>query len=57
MTDPHKMDRSEVLVARLKVLKLEHRDLDAAIHALGENAGADMLTVRRMKKPSTFVQV
>jgi hypothetical protein len=31
-------------------LKREHRDLDAAIHALEEKGTADQLTLRRLKK-------
>lgn len=45
-----RMDESEVLNVKLEVLRREHRDLDAAIHALEERGAADMLTVRRLKK-------
>ncbi|GIX19533.1 DUF465 domain-containing protein [Erythrobacter cryptus] len=44
----------EELRKRLELLKLEHRDLDAAIAALTEaargSAGADMLQIARLKK-------
>lgn len=35
---------------RLAALKLEHRDLDAAIAALSEAGGPDQLQVARLKK-------
>jgi hypothetical protein len=44
-------DADEVeIAARLGVLRLEHRDLDAAIAALGEGGGADQLQLMRLKK-------
>ncbi len=36
--------------ARLKELRVEHRDLDFAITELSRNATADQLRVRRLKK-------
>jgi hypothetical protein len=36
--------------ARLHTLKQEHRDLDAAIAALGEGGAADQLQLARLKK-------
>jgi len=50
MTDADKMNRTEVLQARLSVLKVEHRDLDEAIQALESRASQDVLTLRRLKK-------
>ena len=44
------MDRSEILRLELEVLRSEHRDLDEAIYALQEKAGADRLTIQRLKK-------
>ena len=44
------MDRSEILRRELEVLRGEHRDLDDAISALQEKAGADRLTIQRLKK-------
>lgn len=50
MSDADKMDRKEVLRARLSALRVEHRDLDEAIRAMEERASMDMLSLRRMKK-------
>lgn len=50
MTDADKMNRTEVLQARLSVLKVDHRDLDEAIQALESRASQDVLTLRRLKK-------
>ena len=44
------MSHDEVQRVRLEVLKREHRDLDAAIHALEEGGRGDVLTIRRLKK-------
>lgn len=38
------------VLARLNLLRLEHRDLDAAIKALGDGASADQLQLMRLKK-------
>lgn len=43
------MDETQIR-ARLDALKLEHRDLDAAIAALGEFGVPDQLQVARLKK-------
>lgn len=40
----------EELRRRLALLRTEHRDLDAAIAALGEAGGQDQLQVARLKK-------
>ena len=40
----------DVLRVKLEALRREHRDLDAAIHALEEKGTADQLTLRRLKK-------
>jgi hypothetical protein len=40
----------DMLSIRLEVLRREHRDLDAAIHALEETGRPDQLTLRRLKK-------
>jgi len=47
---PDKMTHEEVLRVKLEVLRREHRDLDVAIDALGGQATADQLTLRRLKK-------
>ena len=40
----------EDIAQRLELLRLEHRDLDAAIIALGEATVPDQLQLARMKK-------
>ncbi|MFA5582164.1 MAG: DUF465 domain-containing protein [Paracoccaceae bacterium] len=44
------MDTQEVLRIKLEVFKREHRDLDAAIHALSQSGHVDALRLRRLKK-------
>jgi hypothetical protein len=39
-----------VLLARLDMLRTEHRDLDAAIAALSDSGGTDQLRLARLKK-------
>ena len=46
-TDPGKLAR---LAQRVIELKLEHRDLDAAIERLQAVANVDELTIKRLKK-------
>lgn len=43
------MDDS-LIAKRLEILKIEHRDLDAAIGALVEAASLDQLQLARLKK-------
>lgn len=43
------MDES-LIVKRLEMLRIEHRDLDAAIGALTEAASLDQLQLARLKK-------
>jgi len=43
------MDESEIR-RRLELLRMEHRDLDAAIEAMLATASADQLQVARLKK-------
>lgn len=50
MNTSSEMDKIDVLRVKLEVLRREHRDLDDAIEALQERRGADMLTLRRLKK-------
>jgi hypothetical protein len=40
----------EELRRRLAMLRTEHRDLDAAIHALGSADSRDQLQIARLKK-------
>ena len=44
------LNLEEMLTIKLEVLRREHRDLDAAIHALEETGRPDQLTLRRLKK-------
>jgi hypothetical protein len=50
MNAPSELSFEEMLRIRLEVLRREHRDLDAAIHALEETGRPDQLTLRRLKK-------
>ncbi|WP_448660487.1 YdcH family protein [Sphingomonas sp. CJ99] len=43
------MDETE-LTRRLELLRMEHRDLDAAIAALSETGSSDVLQIARLKK-------
>lgn len=43
------MDETEIL-RRLELLRIEHRDLDAAIDALSRANAPDQLQIARMKK-------
>ena len=40
----------EDIMRRLELLRVEHRDLDAAINALVEAGGGDQMQVARLKK-------
>lgn len=40
----------EDIMRRLEILRVEHRDLDAAIAALAESGGSDHLQLARLKK-------
>ena len=40
----------EDIMRRLELLRLEHRDLDSAIHALGLGGTGDQLQLARFKK-------
>lgn len=51
-----KMASVDVLKVKLAVLKREHRDLDAAIHALEESGRADVLQLRRLKKQKLLLK-
>ncbi len=56
MNKSTKMDHQAVLRVKLAVLKREHRDLDAAIHALQDSGHADPLRLRRLKKKKLFLK-
>ncbi|MBI1260954.1 MAG: DUF465 domain-containing protein [Rhizobiales bacterium] len=44
----HRQERAE--------LKVEHRDLDAAIHALEQSSTPDHLQIKRLKKRKLFLR-
>lgn len=46
----HVMSRDELLKMELEHLRDEHRDLDAAIHAMQGRPAPDLLAIGRMKK-------
>lgn len=48
--DPGPLMTEDEMRKRLQALKIEHRDLDAAIAALTESGGPDQLQVARLKK-------
>lgn len=50
MNAPSEMNFEEMLRVKVEVLRREHRDLDAAIHALELTGRPDQLTLRRLKK-------
>jgi hypothetical protein len=52
MTDEEERD----LRAQLARLLQEHRDLDAAIAALQDSPGADILQVQRLKKRKLYLR-
>ena len=52
MTD----DEERELRAQLARLLQEHRDLDAAIAALQDSPGADILQVQRLKKRKLYLR-
>jgi hypothetical protein len=49
MNAPSEMNHEDVLTVQLRVLRREHRDLDAAIEALQESVNPDQLTLKRLK--------
>ena len=48
--EPFLTEEDLALRARLKVLQLEHADLDASIEALGHMPIPDQLTIARLKR-------
>ena len=52
MTDEQQAE----LKAQLARLRQEHRDLDAAIEALQETPGSDILQVQRLKKRKLYLR-
>lgn len=53
---PDKMSHEDVLRIKLEVMRREHRDLDEAIEALAEQATADQLTLKRLKKQKLLLK-
>jgi hypothetical protein len=51
-----KNEEERELQAQLARLQQEHRDLDAAIAALQETRGADILQVQRLKKRKLYLR-
>ncbi len=49
-------EKEKALRERLTRLKMEHRDLDAAIEALAESAKADPLRTTRLKKKKLMIK-
>ena len=49
-------DDPAVIARKLAELRLEHRDLDAAIERLGNASDADELTVKRLKKRKLWLK-
>jgi hypothetical protein len=47
---PLNEDERRAFEEKLGALRIEHRDLDSAIHALGADPVHDQLALRRMKK-------
>lgn len=49
-------DEEQELRAQLARLQQEHRDLDAAISALQDTPGSDILQVQRLKKHKLYLK-
>ena len=49
-------DDPAVIARKLAEMRLEHRDLDAAIDRLAQDADADELTVKRLKKRKLWLK-
>lgn len=56
MNAPSELSFEEMLRIKLEVLRREHRDLDEAIHALGQTGRPDPLTLRRLKKQKLMLK-
>lgn len=54
--DPFLTEEELALRARLKVLQLEHADLDASIEALGRMPVPDQLMIARMKRKKLLLR-
>jgi len=56
MNASSEMNFEDMLRVKLEVLRREHRDMDAAIHALEQTGRPDVLTLRRLKKQKLFLK-
>lgn len=56
MNASSEMNFEDMLRVKLEVLRREHRDMDAAIHALELTGRPDVLTLRRLKKQKLFLK-
>ena len=56
MITSDKMEHIDVLRVEIAVMRQEHRDLDDAIAALHDRHGADMLTLKRLKKQKLLLK-
>jgi len=54
--DPQVDFEREAVRARLGVLRQQHQDLDASIHALELNPRPDQLQIARLKKQKLFLR-
>ncbi|MGZ9099005.1 MAG: YdcH family protein [Brevundimonas sp.] len=54
--DPFLTEEELALRARLKVLQLEHADLDASIEALGRMPVPDQLMIARLKRKKLLLR-
>ena len=50
------LDDPAAIARKLSELKIEHRDLDLAIERLADDAAADELTVKRLKKRKLWLK-
>ena len=56
MNAHYEMDGNDVLRVKLNVLRLEHRDLDEAIHVLETSGRGDQMTLKRLKKQKLMLK-
>lgn len=54
--EPFLTEQDLALRARLKVLQLEHADLDASIEALGQMPVPDQLMIARLKRKKLLLR-
>ncbi|MDW3096163.1 MAG: DUF465 domain-containing protein [Gammaproteobacteria bacterium] len=52
----HTSDAQEEIVRRLLELRVEHKDLDDAIHALSQADYVDQLQLKRLKKRKLHIK-